>query len=198
MRVSVGRIAAVAACLVWLAGCVTTTTSDNPFAKVGAADEPQKDGAAADAEATGSIAAPPAPIDSPPATPELLGNDPNDDLSIGKKYFRQGSYGLAERHFRKAVELHPRDAESWVGLAAAYDRLRRFDLADRAYANAIKIIGRSPELLNNQGFSYLLRGEYGRARETLLAAQAKDPKSPYIANNLKLLEASERKARAVN
>ena len=46
-------------------------------------------------------------------TPGLLGENPNDDLSIAKKYFRQGSYGLAERHFRKAVEQHPRDAESW-------------------------------------------------------------------------------------
>ena len=74
----------------------------------------------------------------PPVSPELLGTDPNDDLSVAKKYFRQGSYGLAERHFRKAVELHPRDAEAWLGLAASYDRLRRFDLADRAYAQAIR------------------------------------------------------------
>ena len=131
-------------------------------------------------------------------TPELLGADPNDDLSIGKKYFRQGSYGLAERHFRKAVELHPRDAEAWVGLAASYDRLKRFDLADRAYAQAIKLIGPTPEIMNNQGFSYMLRGDYRRARATLLAAQAKDPNNPYIANNLRLLDESARKAKAIN
>ena len=136
--------------------------------------------------------------DAPPLKPELLGDDPNDDLSIAKKYFRQGSYGLAERHFRKAVELHPRDAESWIGLAAAYDRLKRFDLADRAYAQAVKIIGATPEVMNNQGFSYMLRGDYRRARSMLLAAQAKDPKSPYIANNLRLLDASARKAKGIN
>ena len=148
-----------------------------------------------DGDITGSVET---PADSPPASPELLGNDPNDDLNIGKKYFRQGSYGLAERHFRKAVELHPRDAESWVGLAAAYDRLRRFDLADRAYQQAAKLIGETPELMNNRGFSYMLRGDYRRAHAMLMAAQAKDPKSPYIANNLRLLAASERKAKQVN
>jgi Flp pilus assembly protein TadD len=44
----------------------------------------------------------------------------------------------------------------------------------------------------------MLRGEYGRARATLLAARAKDPKSPFIANNLRLLEQSARKHKAVN
>jgi Flp pilus assembly protein TadD len=53
------------------------------------------------------------------------------------------------------------------GLAASYDRLRRFDLADRAYQEAIRIVGRTPEVLNDQGFSYILRGDYGRAQRTL-------------------------------
>jgi tetratricopeptide (TPR) repeat protein len=131
-------------------------------------------------------------------TPRLLGTDPNDDLSIAKKYFRQGSYGLAERYFRKAVEQHPRDAESWLGLAAAYDRLKRFDLADRAYAQAIKLVGSTPEILNNQGFSYILRGDYRRAHAILMQAQAAAPNNPYIKNNLRLLSASERKGKAVN
>jgi tetratricopeptide (TPR) repeat protein len=199
MSVSLGRVVLVAACLVWLAGC--ETTSDSPLAKLGNLTS----GKPSDGDVTGSVLTPDAtaetpgtPPGTPKLTPELMGADPNDDLNIGKKYFRQGSYGLAERHFRKAVELHPRDAESWIGLAAAYDELKRFDLADRAYAQVIKIIGPTPEVMNNQGFSYMLRGDYRRARTTLLAAQAKDPKSPQIANNLRLLEASARKAKAIN
>jgi Flp pilus assembly protein TadD len=189
MNVRISRVVLAAVCLMWLAGCETTSTN-NPLAK------------ASDADVTGSVLSPEATSDTtpdtPPLKPELLGADPNDDLSIGKKYYRQGSYGLAERHFRKAVEMHPRDAESWVGLAAAYDQLKRFDLADRAYAQAVRLIGPTPDVMNNQGFSYLLRGDYGRARAMLLAAQAKAPNNPYIANNIRLLEESAHKAKGVN
>ena len=73
-----------------------------------------------------------------------------------------------------------------------------FDLADRAYTQAVRLIGPTPDIMNNQGFSYLLRGDYGRARSMLLAAQAKDPKSPYIANNIRLLEESAHKAKGIN
>ncbi len=174
------------ACLVWLAGCETSSKLTDAFRWN---DAPLA--SAADPEPTGSV---PSPLDKP----DLVGSDPNDDLSVGKKYFRQGSYGLAERHFRKSVEMHPRDAESWVGLAASYDRLRRFDLADRAYAQAVKLLGPTTEILNNQGFSYMLRGDTKRARETLLAAQAKEPNNPYVLSNLKLLEDSQRKRKGVN
>jgi Flp pilus assembly protein TadD len=191
MSLRISRVVLAAVCLMWLAGCETTSTN-NPLAK----------SSSADSDVTGSVLGPEktsdATPDAPPLKPELLGADPNDDLSIGKKYYRQGSYGLAERHFRKAVEMHPRDAESWVGLAAAYDQLKRFDLADRAYAQAVRLIGPTPDVMNNQGFSYMLRGDYGRARSMLLAAQAKAPKNPYIANNIRLLEESAHKAKAIN
>src|SRR5580765_4926844 len=36
---------------------------------------------------------------------------------------------------------------------------RPFDLAARAYAQAMRILGTTPELLDNQGFSYLMRGD---------------------------------------
>jgi Flp pilus assembly protein TadD len=143
-------------------------------------------------------AATPTPDGSPKATPEVLGDNPNDDLSLAKRHFRRGGYGLAEKHFRKAVELQPRDAEAWLGLAAAYDRLRRFDLADRAYRQVIRLIGPTPEVLNNQGFSYMLRGDYRRARQTLLAAKARSPNNPHINANLELLAEVQRRAKGIN
>jgi Flp pilus assembly protein TadD len=127
----------------------------------------------------------------------LLGSDPYDELSLGKKYFRTSNYGLAEKHFRAAVEKHPRDAEAWIGLAASYDRLRRFDLADSAYGQAVGIVGPTVEILNNQGFSYMLRGDYKRAHAALAAAQRKDPGNKYVQNNLRLLEESYRKGKSV-
>jgi Flp pilus assembly protein TadD len=134
---------------------------------------------------------------APLAKPGLLGDDPHDDLQLAKKYFRSNNYGLAEKRFRSAVEKHPRDAEAWVGLAASYDRLHRFDLADRAYQEAIRIVGPTAEILNNQGFSYMLRGDYARAHKKLDEAQAKDPASPYVAANMRLLEDSYRAGKAV-
>jgi Flp pilus assembly protein TadD len=182
MRVGgVGVRILAAVCLIWLTGCETT---QNGVASNG-------DGNLV----TGSIGEP-AP---PPPTPEstgLMGEDPNDDLSLGKKYYRQNSFGLAEQHFRRAVEKGPKSLEAWIGLAASYDKLRRFDLADRAYEQCIKLAGPTPEILNNQGYSYILRGDRRRARATLTAALAKDPGNPYIRNNLELLDESQQKKTA--
>ena len=159
--------------------------------------------AAGNGDVTGTTVVQPAepgPTGEPIATmskPGLLGDDPHDDLQLGKRYFRNNNFGLAEKSFRTAVEKHPRDADAWVGLAASYDRLRRFDLADRAYQEAVRIVGRTPEVLNNMGFSYLLRGDYARARKTFREAHAKDPANPYIEANMQLLEESASTGKAV-
>ncbi|HEY6255851.1 MAG TPA: tetratricopeptide repeat protein [Xanthobacteraceae bacterium] len=193
MSWSCGRVVLAAACLIWLSGCETSTKLGDLFHSKpdDQATSALADATAPDPATTGSVGSPPAPDDG------LLGSDPSDDLALGKKQYRAGNFGVAERYFRRAVEFHPRDAEAWVGLAASYDRLRRFDLADRAYDQAVAIIGPTPEVLNNRGYSYMLRGDYRRARSTLLAAAAKDPKNPYIRNNLDLLDKSFRGGKAV-
>lgn len=212
MSASAGRVLFVAACLIWVSGCETSTKLTGLFGSK--SDDPQTTASipdsapSADPTTTGGINGPPidgngppvvapgGPIDASAAT--VTGRDPYDDLSLGKKHFRAANFGTAEKHFRKAVELHPRNAEAWLGLAASYDRLRRFDLADRAYAQAVRIVGDTPEIMNNRGFSYLLRGDYVRARRTLEAAQARAPTNPYIRNNLELLEKAQRRGKSVN
>jgi Tfp pilus assembly protein PilF len=182
-----------ATCLVWLAGCETSTKLSDTFRS--SKNDDQALAPPSDPEATGSI---PTGIPEPgAASPGLLGSDPDDDLSIGKRYFRQEDFGLAERYFRRAVESHPKDGEAWLGLAASYDRLKRFDLADRAYGQVNAIVGPTAEVLNNEGYSYMLRGDYRRAQEKLRAAQALDPGNPYINNNLALLAKSARKGKAI-
>jgi Flp pilus assembly protein TadD len=81
---------------------------------------------------------------------------------------------------------------AWVGLAVAYDRIGRFDLADRTYAYAIRLVGETTEILNNQGYSYMLRGDLVNARKKFLKAYAREPNNPTIANNLQLLNSSYR------
>ncbi|MGH6769631.1 MAG: tetratricopeptide repeat protein [Xanthobacteraceae bacterium] len=194
---SAGRVVVAAfAGLLWLNGCETSTKLGDIFG--GRSGNPQTTSslaASGDPAITGSVGAP--RVEPNGGSSGLLGKDPYDDVSLGKKYYRSGHFGLAEKHFRAAVERAPRDAEAWVGLAASYDRLKRFDLADRAYAQAIGILGQTPEILNNRGYSYILRGDYVRARKTLLAAQAMDPANPFIKNNLLLLAKSAGQGRAV-
>jgi len=173
MRAGVTRVLVLSAACLWLAGCETTK---NGTASSG------------DGDVTGSIG----PNGETPASTGLQGEEPSDDLNLGKKHYRENAFGLAEQHFRRAVEKGPKTVEAWIGLAASYDKLKRFDLADRAYDQAMRLAGPTPEILNNRGYSYLLRGDRLRARKTLLAAQAKDPGNPYIQNNLDLLDQSLR------
>jgi len=190
MRSGLARVLLVAIAAVWLAGCNTDGSYSNPFETKTPGADAYASAPAGDADA--------APLGMPAASePGLLGGDPNDDLNLGKKHYRATNYGLAEKYFRRAVENHPRDAEAWLGLAACYDRLRRFDLADRAYGQAIGIVGPTVEILNNQGYSYMLRGDYKRAREKLTTAQRQDPRNKFVANNLQLLEDSARKGKAI-
>ena len=116
---------------------------------------------------------------------------PSDEpLHMGIEHFNRGHYGLAERYFRDATEKAPRDPAAWTGLAASYDRLGRFDLADRAYKAAIALIGETTQILNNEGYSYMLRGNLAAARGKLLKAYQQEPNNPTIINNLALLNSS--------
>lgn len=208
MSIRVGPVVVVvAACLTALGGCSSMPKMNDLWAtddlKTGST-APSNSAATATAPApaagdtTGSVSTQTQPAESGPsgepvaplASPGLVGDAPDDDLQKGKRYFRANNFGLAEKSFRAAAEKHPSDAEAWVGLASSYDRLHRFDLADRAYAQAIRLIGPTPEILNDQGFSYMLRGDYVRARQKLLAAQARDPGNPYVHANLQLLQES--------
>jgi Flp pilus assembly protein TadD len=136
------------------------------------------------------------PTETPPPTPTVeqpanLQYYPSDEpLRLALEHFDRGHFGIAEKYFRDAVEKAPRDVTAWIGLAACYDRIARFDLADRAYANAIRLAGETTELLNNQGYSYMLRGDYPTARKKFLRAYAREPNNPTILNNLRLLNGS--------
>jgi Flp pilus assembly protein TadD len=176
---NVRRLVAVfafGALLITVAGCNTTSCS------------------------TTDCAPPAVPVvaDGPPTTAKV--QDPDDvkyyrsdePLRMGIEHFNRGNFGIAERYFRDATEKAPKDPTAWVGLAAAYDRLARFDLADRAYAYAIRLVGETTEILNNQGYSYMLRGDLVNARKKFLKAYAREPNNPTIANNLQLLNSSYR------
>src|SRR5262245_45045351 len=113
----------------------------------------------------------PAVSESIPAT--FTVQDPTDvqyyrsdePLKLAFEHFNRGSFGLAAQYFEDAVTKAPKDATAWIGLAASYDRVGRFDLADRAYGRALRLEGETTALLNNQGYSYMLRGKLVEARD---------------------------------
>jgi len=166
MRVRVSATSAfAAACLLVLSACA---------GKFGS--QPGESPAAA--ETTGSIAA---PADAKVAHVNA------DDVQQGKAHLRNKQYDLAEQSFRGATEKQPRNAAAWIGLATSYDHQHRFDLADRAYQQAVDIAGETAEILNDQGYSYMLRGDYDRAKKKLDAAELKDPANPYVQDNIRVL-----------
>jgi Flp pilus assembly protein TadD len=129
-----------------------------------------------------------------------VGQEPDDikyfrsdePYRLGVQRFNEGEFGLAERYFQDAVEKAPRDVSAWVALAASYDRLARFDLADRAYRSAERLGGRTTQMLNNLGYSYMLRGDLVRAKKLFEEALRREPANPTIANNLRLLDSSSK------
>jgi Flp pilus assembly protein TadD len=121
---------------------------------------------------------------------------PTETFRLGLQHFQRGEYGLSEGYFRHTVEKSPENVEAWIGLAASYDRIRRFELADRAYAAAIRLAGETTQILNNQGYSYMLRADFRTARAKLRKAYRSDPGNPTVINNLRILNANDPIARS--
>ncbi len=139
-----------------------------------------------DTEYTGSIT----PTIQAPGDVKYYPSD--ESARLGQEYFLRGDFGTAERHYRDAVEKAPEDLTAWIGLAASYDRIGRFDLADRAYDQALRLGGKTPQILNNIGYSYMLRGDLVRARDKFNLALERDPLNATVINNIELLNASYR------
>ena len=140
---------------------------------------------------------PVAGLDSPPTLTvqepaEVKYYRSDEPMKLGLEHFARGNFGLAERYFRDAVEKAPKDAAAWIALGASYDRIARFDLSDQSYRMAAKLAGETVSLLNNQGYSYMLRGDLVRARAKFLKAYETAPNNPTIINNLALLNSSYR------
>jgi Flp pilus assembly protein TadD len=145
--------------------------------------------------AGGEAAVTPAtPLDIEPPAPEpvdFFDAGPTETYRLGLQHFKRGEYGLAERYFRATVEKNPTNVEAWIGLAGAYDHIRRFELADRAYATAIRLSGETVQILNNQGQSYMLRADFRNARAKFRRALRLAPGNAVVINNIRILNAND-------
>jgi hypothetical protein len=107
----------------------------------------------------------------------------------GKLHFATGRYGLANKHFKSALEQDPDSIEVLNALAASYDQLARFDQAERYYLRALSLDPVSRQTLNNLGYSYLMQQRYDIALTYLRDAQDLDRANPLVASNLRQAEA---------
>lgn len=122
-----------------------------------------------------------------PTPPDLQVVAADQVLPAARKNFQQSNFGYAAAYYKRALELTPNSDEALVGLAASYDRLRRFDLSDRVYAQLLKVDGGTVQYYNNLGYSYMLRGNLPAARASFLKAEDLAPNNPVVGNNLELL-----------
>jgi Flp pilus assembly protein TadD len=117
-------------------------------------------------------------------------------LKEARGHFRNRDFGYSAAFYKRAVELRPKDAEGYVGLGASYDRLKRFDLADRVYESLYKLSGGTVQYYNNVGYSQMLRGNLKGAYESFRKARSIDPGNVVVENNLALLARAADKAQA--
>ena len=130
------------------------------------------------------------------ATPPNVGSYTADRALVeARAHFRIGDFGYSAALYKRYVELTPHDPEGYVGLAASYDQLRRFDLSDRVYASLYRLTGGTAQYYNNLGYSYLLRGDTPSALANLRKASALDPRNAVVANNLKMIDNAARQER---
>lgn len=107
-----------------------------------------------------------------------------DDYRAGKHHLAAGELGLAVGRFRAAVARNYTDVAALNALAACYDRLGRFDLADRYYDRALAVAPDDAQTLNNAGVSQLMRGSSEQAIVLLERAARVSAENATVAANL--------------
>ena len=112
--------------------------------------------------------------------------DVQDPVSNGRAFLVTGQYGLAIDALSRVLHDDPANVRALNLVAEAYDRLHRYDLADRYHADALEIDPNSVAALNNWGFSLLVRGDKARAVALLRRAEAVKGDQPVVLANLRL------------
>jgi Flp pilus assembly protein TadD len=114
-----------------------------------------------------------------------------------RMYERAGIAALKLRDFDQGTRLLDKATSfpnaswrAWDARAVAADFSRDWGKADDCYNHALALAPAEAELLNNQGWSYLVRGRWADALTSLGQAAAINPKSERIANNLELARAA--------
>src|SRR6185369_9054130 len=74
------------------------------------------------------------------------------DYELGKRSLQLGNLGLAISAFQKELALNPNSTAALNGIAIAYDRLGRHDIAQRYLDLALALDPKSVVTLNNYAY----------------------------------------------
>ena len=114
----------------------------------------------------------------------------------GPRHTGEPAFGNDGARQPRGTELGPKNPDAFVGLAASYDRLRRFDLSDRVYASLFELTGGTVQYFNNVGYSYLLRGNLSAALTNFRKAGKLDPDNLVVANNIQIVANAAKQIKA--
>ena len=103
---------------------------------------------------------------------------------------RLGDSARAAPLIDRATASHHATWRAWNAKGVIADDRRDWAAADAAYDQALNLAPDGAEVINNQGWSFVLRGDWRRAEGYFEHAASLDPKSPRIANNLELARAA--------
>lgn len=104
--------------------------------------------------------------------------------------YRLGRIDEAWRWSAAAIALPGADWSMWNLAGVIADMRGEFDRSDEYYGRAMALAPGRAEILNNQGWSLLLRGQWMGAAERFRKALDADPASKIARSNLDLAEAA--------
>lgn len=205
---AVAMSAASALCLIWAAGCASTS---EPASKAAAVTTPPAATADAMPSATADVATLtknlPGTLDGEIQRAHLLRSKGDyaeaarsfaqllliapDDARVvggyGKVLEQQGHSQEALAFLKRAADLNPRDWSLESALGIAYDQLDDHANARMAYERALALKPGDASVLNNYAVSRMLAGDYANAKRLLAEAEARGVSNPKVALNLEKL-----------
>jgi len=120
---------------------------------------------AASFAAAGCAAAPNGVEVRPIADPSSKLRPGADGLADAKGQLALGNVGLALEGFRKVARDYPDNAEAFAGMAACYEAMRRYDLAESKYQAALALAPRNTALLGRLAAALDQQGKADAAAE---------------------------------
>ncbi len=103
--------------------------------------------------------------------PKRGGESPAEiNARLGLNYMQQGNYEVALEKLKRALEQDPDLATGHHYIAALYNTIRNFELADQHYRRASRLSPNDPSLLNNYGVFLCEQERYREAEERFVRA----------------------------